>query len=65
MTAIAVIAGLVPIMLGSGTGSEVMQRIAAPMLGGMVTATLLSLLVLPVLYAWILQRREERRRRRG
>ncbi len=65
MTAIAVIAGLVPIMLGSGTGSEVMQRIAAPMLGGMVTATLLSLLVLPVLYAWILQRREERRRHRG
>ncbi|GBE11117.1 cation efflux system protein CusA [bacterium BMS3Bbin12] len=65
MTAIAVIAGLVPIMLGSGTGSEVMQRIAAPMLGGMVTATLLSLLVLPVLYAWILQWREERRRRRG
>ncbi len=65
MTAIAVIAGLVPIMLGSGTGSEVMQRIAAPMLGGMVTATLLSLLVLPVLYGWILQWREERRRRPG
>jgi Cu(I)/Ag(I) efflux system membrane protein CusA/SilA len=65
MTAIAVIAGLVPIMLGSGTGSEVMQRIAAPMLGGMVTATLLSLLVLPVLYAWILQWREKRRRRSG
>ncbi len=64
MTAIAVIAGLVPILLGSGTGSEVMQRIAAPMLGGMVTTTVLSLLVLPVLYGWILQRREAYRARR-
>jgi Cu(I)/Ag(I) efflux system membrane protein CusA/SilA len=54
MTATAVIAGLVPIMWGSGTGSDVMQRIAAPMIGGMVTATLLSLLVLPVIYSWVL-----------
>ncbi len=46
MTATAIIAGLVPIMLGSGTGSEVMQRIAAPMVGGMLTVTVLSLLVL-------------------
>jgi len=55
MTATAVIAGLIPIILGSGTGSDVMQRIAAPMVGGMVTATLLSLIVLPVIYGMILQ----------
>jgi Cu(I)/Ag(I) efflux system membrane protein CusA/SilA len=60
MTAIAVIAGLLPIMWGTGTGSEVMQRIAAPMVGGMLTVTVLGLLVLPVLYCLILQRRERR-----
>ncbi len=60
MTATAVIAGLVPIMWGSGTGSDVMQRIAAPMIGGMVTATILSLLVLPVIYGWVLLIIEER-----
>ncbi len=60
MTATAVIAGLVPIMWGSGTGSDVMQRIAAPMIGGMVTATVLSLLVLPVIYGWVLLLRERR-----
>lgn len=50
MTAAVILAGLLPIMLGSGTGSEVMQRIAAPMLGGMVTAPLVSMVVVPVLY---------------
>ncbi len=50
MTVAVIIAGLIPIMLGSGTGSDVMQRIAAPMVGGMVTAPLLSLLVVPVIY---------------
>lgn len=50
MTVAVIIAGLVPIMLGTGTGSEVMQRIAAPMIGGMVTAPLLSLLVIPAIY---------------
>ncbi len=60
MTATAVIAGLIPIMWGSGTGSDVMQRIAAPMIGGMVTATVLSLLVLPVIYGWVLQLQERR-----
>ena len=59
MTATAVIAGLLPIMWGSGTGSDVMQRIAAPMIGGMVTATVLSLLVLPVIYGWVLLIREK------
>jgi Cu(I)/Ag(I) efflux system membrane protein CusA/SilA len=50
MTAIATIAGLVPIMVGSGVGSEVMSRIAAPMLGGMISVVILTLLVLPVAY---------------
>ncbi len=50
MTAVATIAGLIPIMLGSGTGSEVMQRIAAPMVGGLVTTLLLALIVLPACY---------------
>ena len=58
MTATAIIAGLLPIMWGSGTGSEVMQRIAAPMVGGMVTVTILCLLVLPVIYGLILQAQE-------
>jgi Cu(I)/Ag(I) efflux system membrane protein CusA/SilA len=43
-------AGLLPIMLSQGTGSEVMQRIAAPMIGGMITAPLLSMLVIPAAY---------------
>ena len=50
MTVATIIAGLLPIMLGSGTGSEVMRRIAAPMVGGMVSATLLTLVVLPAVY---------------
>ncbi|GAB4121081.1 MAG: CusA/CzcA family heavy metal efflux RND transporter [Sideroxydans sp.] len=62
MTATAVIASLIPIMWGSGTGSDVMQRIAAPMIGGMVTSTLLSLLVLPVIYGWVLLMQEKRRK---
>lgn len=58
MTATATTAGLLPIMWNSGTGSEVMQRIAAPMVGGMVTATILSLLVLPIIYSFVLQIKE-------
>jgi len=50
MTAAVIIAGLMPIMLGGGTGSEVMQRIAAPMIGGMVTAPLVSMVLIPVMY---------------
>ena len=50
MTVAVIIAGLIPIMLGQGTGSEVMQRIAAPMVGGMITAPLLSLFVIPTIY---------------
>ncbi len=62
MTVISTIGGLIPIMIGTGTGSEVMKRIAAPMVGGMVSATLLSLIVLPALYAMVLQFRFSRRR---
>jgi Cu(I)/Ag(I) efflux system membrane protein CusA/SilA len=50
MTVTAIMAGLLPIMWGTGTGSEVMQRIAAPMVGGMVTSTVLTLLVIPIIY---------------
>ena len=50
MTVATIMAGLLPIMWGGGSGSEVMQRIAAPMIGGMVTAPLLSMLVIPALY---------------
>jgi Cu(I)/Ag(I) efflux system membrane protein CusA/SilA len=52
MTAAVIIAGLLPIMLGTGTGSEVMRRIAAPLVGGMITAPLVSMLLIPVLYLW-------------
>ena len=50
MTVITVIVGLLPIMLGDGTGSEIMRRIAAPMVGGMVSATILTLIVIPALF---------------
>jgi Cu(I)/Ag(I) efflux system membrane protein CusA/SilA len=53
MTVFAIIAGLLPIMWGTGTGSEVMRRIAAPMVGGMVSATILTLIVIPALYALV------------
>ncbi len=56
MTVSATIAGLLPIMLGSGTGSEVMRRIAAPMVGGMVSATILTLVVLPAVFLLMKQR---------
>lgn len=60
MTVAVIIAGLVPIMIGAGTGSEVMQRIAAPMVGGMITAPLLSMFLVPVVYL-LLRRRQLRR----
>jgi len=52
MTAAVIFAGMLPIMFGSGTGAEVMRRIAAPLVGGMVTAPLVSMLLIPVLYLW-------------
>jgi Cu(I)/Ag(I) efflux system membrane protein CusA/SilA len=60
MTVAVIVAGLLPIMLGGGTGSEVMRRIAAPMVGGMITAPLLSMLVIPAAYL-LLHRRGLRR----
>ncbi|CAM3639437.1 efflux RND transporter permease subunit [Roseateles saccharophilus] len=63
MTVAVVMAGLLPILLGHGTGSEVMTRIAAPMVGGMVTAPLLSMLVIPA--AWYLLHRRGRQRSGG
>ncbi|MGE4475307.1 MAG: efflux RND transporter permease subunit [Stutzerimonas sp.] len=57
MTVAVIIAGLLPILLASGTGSEIMSRIAAPMVGGMITAPLLSLFVLPA--AYLLMRRRQ------
>jgi Cu(I)/Ag(I) efflux system membrane protein CusA/SilA len=50
MTGVSTIAGLLPIMFSSGTGAEVVSRIAAPMVGGMLSAMVLTLLVLPVVY---------------
>ena len=50
MTAAAIVAGLLPILYGTGTGSEVMSRIAAPMVGGMLSAVILTLLVVPAIY---------------
>ena len=61
MTALSTIAGLIPIILSSGTGSDVTHRIAAPMLGGMVTVMILNLLVLPVIYSFVLEFQERRR----
>ncbi|MEJ7687888.1 MAG: efflux RND transporter permease subunit [Variovorax sp.] len=62
MTVAVILAGLFPIMWGTGTGSEVMQRIAAPMVGGMITAPLLSMFVIPA--AFLLMRREPAKARR-
>jgi Cu(I)/Ag(I) efflux system membrane protein CusA/SilA len=53
MTVVAIMAGLVPILWSTGSGSEVMQRIAVPMIGGMVSSTLLTLVVIPVIYALV------------
>lgn len=55
MTVVTIICGLLPIMWGTGTGSEVMRRIAAPMVGGMVSSTVLTLLVIPAIYALVKQ----------
>jgi copper/silver efflux system protein len=53
MTVAAIMAGLLPIMWSHGTGAEVMQRIAVPMIGGMVSSTLLTLIVIPAIYAMV------------
>jgi Cu(I)/Ag(I) efflux system membrane protein CusA/SilA len=53
MTVVAIMAGLLPIMWSTGTGSEIMQRIAVPMIGGMISSTLLTLIVIPAIYALV------------
>ncbi len=60
MTVVAIMAGLLPIMWGTGTGSEVMSRIAAPMVGGMISSTVLTLAVIPAIYALVKQWRLDR-----
>jgi Cu(I)/Ag(I) efflux system membrane protein CusA/SilA len=65
MTVAVIIAGLLPIMYDSGTGSEVMQRIAAPMVGGMITAPLLSMFVIPAAYFLVRRRRISSPQRRS
>ena len=61
MTVAVILAGLIPIMLSSGTGAEVIQRIAAPMIGGMITAPLLSMFVIPAAYLLFQRRRLAKR----
>ncbi|MFM1891644.1 MAG: hypothetical protein RLZ44_721, partial [Pseudomonadota bacterium] len=65
MTVATIVAGLLPIFLGIGTGSEVMSRIAAPMVGGMITAPLLSLFVIPAIYLVWQRRKLPRNEERG
>ena len=60
MTVAVILGGLFPIMWGTGTGSEVMQRIAAPMVGGMITAPLLSMFVIPAAYLLMRRTRQPR-----
>jgi Cu(I)/Ag(I) efflux system membrane protein CusA/SilA len=50
---VAIMAGLLPIMWSTGTGSEIMQRIAVPMIGGMISSTLLTLIVIPAIYGLV------------
>jgi Cu(I)/Ag(I) efflux system membrane protein CusA/SilA len=57
MTVLMIVFGLMPIMYGSGTGSEVMQRIAAPMIGGMISAPIVSMVLIPVLMYLLMSRR--------
>ena len=60
MTVAVILAGLLPILLGHGAGSEVMSRIAAPMVGGMITAPLLSMFLLPAAYLLMRRPRPEK-----
>ena len=53
MTVVAIMAGLIPILWSTGTGSEVMQRIAVPMIGGMISSTLLTLIVIPAIFGLV------------
>jgi Cu(I)/Ag(I) efflux system membrane protein CusA/SilA len=65
MTVVAIMAGLLPILWGTGTGSEVMSRIAAPMVGGMISSTVLTLAVIPAIYGLVKQFELRRQRASG
>jgi Cu(I)/Ag(I) efflux system membrane protein CusA/SilA len=65
MTFTAIVAGLIPIMLGGGTGSEIMRRIAGPMIGGMITTLVLTLLLIPVIFYLWQRRRLAKLSRKG
>jgi Cu(I)/Ag(I) efflux system membrane protein CusA/SilA len=65
MTVIAIMAGLLPILWGNGTGASVMKRIAAPMIGGMASSTVLTLLVIPAIYSLWKEREVQRGAARG
>ena len=65
MTATSNIVGLLPIMFINGTGGDVMQRIATPMIGGMLTATFLSLFILPLIYSMVAEFNEDQNVARG
>ena len=60
MTVTAIMAGLLPILWGTGTGAEVMSRIAAPMVGGMISSTILTLAVIPAIFALVMEWRLRR-----
>jgi Cu(I)/Ag(I) efflux system membrane protein CusA/SilA len=63
MTVVAIMAGLLPILWSRGTGAEVMRRIASPMVGGMISSTLLTLVVIPAIYALVHEWRLAREKR--
>jgi copper/silver efflux system protein len=65
MTVVAIMAGLLPIMWSSGAGSEIMQRIAVPMIGGMISSTLLTLIVIPAIFGLVKGFRHVISRRKG
>jgi Cu(I)/Ag(I) efflux system membrane protein CusA/SilA len=64
MTVVAIMAGLLPILWSTGAGSEIMQRIAVPMIGGMVSSTVLTLVVIPAIYGLVKERRPTLRQER-
>ena len=64
MTIAVIVAGLIPVMISTGTGSEIMQRIASPMIGGMLTAPLLSMFVIPAAYLLLRRSPDTHRHRR-
>ena len=65
MTTVTTILALIPILISTGTGAEIMKPIATPTVGGMVTATALNLIIVPVIFAWVLKGRLEKEERKA